>query len=657
MIREVFGLLLAVGLSIGTAARAGPPPIEAYGKLPAIEHVSLSPSGERIAYIATDGEKRRFIVTSTDGKVITGGAVGDLKVRDVEWAGDDHVLIESTATVTLGPSFTVWQTELATVVVVNVATGKTVQVFGRGNETRVISAVEGFYGTAPINGRWYGWFATQSCETDKTGCYKIQNYRDLYRVDLDTGDIEIAARGQTGSRDWLLDPTGEVLARSLYDERGGNWRVLAGRSDDRVLAAGQNELSETGSMHLGRSADRLLVNLPTGEKGSGREDNYAYREIPLAGGPEQPLPNAESMQGALVDPTTHLTIGEILGNDRHEPLFFAPQLEARWRGTQKAFPRNFVRLVSWSADFNRLIVFTDGGDDSGTFWVVDIKKGSADNIGGEYPLVKSEDVGPVRMVDWKAADGMALHGVLTLPPGRDPKSLPLVVLPHGGPQARDYAHFDWWAQSFASRGYAVFQPNFRGSGGYGVEFRNAGFGEWGRKMQTDVSDGVAELARQGVVDPKRACIVGGSYGGYAALAGVTVQQGLYRCAVSVAGVADLVDMLNFAYKRAGAPNSELRYWRTYMGVTSFWERSQLKPITPADLADRADAPILLIHGLKDTVVPIDQSETMESALKSAGKPVEFVKMENEDHWLSREATRVQMLKAAVAFVEKNNPAN
>jgi dipeptidyl aminopeptidase/acylaminoacyl peptidase len=232
-----------------------------------------------------------------------------------------------------------------------------------------------------------------------------------------------------------------------------------------------------------------------------------------------------------------------------------------------------------------------------------------------------------------------------------------VVLPHGGPEARDYPGFDWWAQAFASRGYAVFQPNFRGSDGYGVEFRNAGLGQWGRKMQTDISDGVAELARQGIVDPKRACIVGASYGGYAALAGVTVQQGLYRCAVADAGVSDLGDMLTYSAGYRGVPSAGIRYWRAFMGVTSVWENSQVKPISPAELADRADAPILLIHGTSDTVVPIAQSETMEAALKRAGKPVEFVRMENEDHWLSRAETRVQMLKAAVAFVEKYNPAN
>jgi dipeptidyl aminopeptidase/acylaminoacyl peptidase len=363
------------------------------------------------------------------------------------------------------------------------------------------------------------------------------------------------------------------------------------------------------------------------------------------------------MNQPIIDPVTHLWIGQTLENDTRESIFLPAALEARWRGTVKAFPGNFVHLISWSGDFNRLVVHTDGGTDSGTYWLVDIPRRSADPLGYDYPPVKSADVGPVQVIDWQAADGLALHGILTLPPGRPAKSLPLVVLPHGGPAARDYPGFDWWAQAFASQGYAVFQPNFRGSSDYGVAFRNAGLGQWGRKMQTDISDGVADLARRGIVDPRRACIVGASYGGYAALAGVTVQQGLYRCAVSVAGVADLGAFLSYAYKRSDGPSSSTRYWRDFMGVTSTWSHSELDPIDPANLASRADAPILLIHGKDDTVVPIDQSQIMERALRRAGKPVEFVTMDNEDHWLSREETRIAMLKSAVAFVEKYNPPN
>jgi dipeptidyl aminopeptidase/acylaminoacyl peptidase len=313
-------------------------------------------------------------------------------------------------------------------------------------------------------------------------------------------------------------------------------------------------------------------------------------------------------------------------------------------------------LVSQSDDFSTFIVKTEGSADSGTYWRVDAANGAVARVGQAYPDVPPEAVGAISVVDWKASDGMALHGVLTLPPGRDAKALPLVVLPHGGPQLRDYPHFDWWAQAFAARGYAVFQPNYRGSEGYGQAYLSAGYGQWGRKMQTDISDGVAELARRGIIDAKRACIVGGSYGGYAALAGVTVQQGLYRCAVSWGGVTDLPMMLRADYRAAGWKQTDVtRYWRRFMGADGP-NGGSLDEVSPARLAARADAPVLIMYGKDDTVVPPMQSLEMIAALKKAGKPYQVQVMAGEDHWLSRGATRISMLKAAVDFVETYDPA-
>jgi dipeptidyl aminopeptidase/acylaminoacyl peptidase len=202
----------------------------------------------------------------------------------------------------------------------------------------------------------------------------------------------------------------------------------------------------------------------------------------------------------------------------------------------------------------------------------------------------------------------------------------------------------------------VFQPNFRGSTGYGTAFERAGDGEWGRKMQSDISDGLAELARQGIADPKRACIVGASYGGYAALAGVTVQHGLYRCAVSIGGVANPNDFLDWIDSRHGHDSMAVNYMKRLLGTDSL-DDEKLDPISPVEQAAKADAPILLIYGKDDTVVPTRQSEAMAKALQKAGKPVQVVVLKEEDHWLSREATRVQALTETIAFIEKNNPPN
>jgi dipeptidyl aminopeptidase/acylaminoacyl peptidase len=652
MVRRGFWLALAATLSIFTSAKAAPP-IEDYGKLPAITDVRLSPSGERVAFIATEGETRTLNIVTADAKPLAKVAIGSSKVRDINWAGDDYLLITTRATVTLSIDFTVPKHELETVIVFNVRTGKEFQVFNRQHEL-VSNAVFGRFGTAEVDGHWYGWFGGITYAKGHDGTWMDHAFADLYRVDLDSGDISVAARGQPGLRGWLVDPRGQILARSFYIQKTGDWSIMAGRDGGRVLASGNADLDGAGVMYLGRSGTTILVDLPTGKTGD-EQDAHEFREIPLEGVADSPVPDTDTMKVPLLDPDSRLWIGEVPQSDDREAVLFSPALEARWRAARKAFPGTIPHLESWNPDFSRMVVWTSGGDDSGSYWLVDMAKHAAQPLGWAYPSVKADDVGPVSMVEWSAADGLPLQGILTLPPGRAPKGLPLVVLPHGGPEQRDYPGFNWWAQAFASRGYAVFQPNFRGSADYGVAFRNAGFGQWGRKMETDISDGVADLARRGIIDPRRACIMGTGYGGYAALAGVTVQQGLYRCAVSVAGTADVGGMLNFMVLRGGTRTAEIRDMTAFMGLRMTWTESDVDPISPAALANRADAPILLIHGKDDTVVPIAQSEAMERALRRAGKPVELVVMENEDHWLSREDTRVTMLKSTVEFVEKYNP--
>lgn len=656
--RLMTALALAALLLAPCIGRAAPPPVEDYGKLPALDLVHLSPSGERCAFVLDDGKARRLFVATTDNKPLQVINVGTVKVTSLRWAGDDYVLIQTSATVNIGPDFTVSKTELTGTVVLNVHTGHFIQVFA--HNPSVDSAVMGSYGTAQVNGRWYGYFGGLSLMDDHAGNPLHTNVQsvgnveffvpDLYRVDLETGAISLIAKGEGPDPSWLIGPDGAVVARSIYYDKSGDWRVMAGGFGGRELASGRDQFGGPDLVGLSRTADSVLVSLD-----NENNDGTITQEIPLAGGPPKTVIGADATDSAVEDPFTRLWIGLRSGGDEPADTFFSPLMQARMVGTRKAFPAHRVRLTSWNRDFNRMIVFTTGDDDSGTYWFVDIDNHAANPIGQVYPTVTANDVGPVRMIDYKAADGLALSGVLTLPPGREAKNLPLVVMPHGGPWARDYPEFDYWPQAFASRGYAVFQPNFRSSTGYGPKIYEAGYGQLGRKAQTDISDGVAELARQGLVDPKRACIAGWSYGGYAALAGVTVQRGLYRCSVSMAGVSDMAKQLKYTQDEAGVESASARVWALFLGVKSDW--SPLREISPVVLAARADAPILLIHGSDDTVVKIAQSDEMEAALKAAGKPVERVTLKGADHWLLEQDTRIAMLKASVAFVQKYNPAD
>jgi len=373
----------------------------------------------------------------------------------------------------------------------------------------------------------------------------------------------------------------------------------------------------------------------------------------LRGGtPSEPLAHA-SVDALLISDLDSTLIGYLtFDGERTAPVLFDPRLQSIFSKVYRAFPNLDVTIVDSTPDFEKFIVLVRGNRESGTYYTIDMTRMRADPIGYERPLIQPEQVGPISTVEYRAGDGLKLDGILTLPPGRVAKDLPVIMLPHGGPYAHDIETFDWWAQAFASRGYAMFQPNFRGSTNRDNAFRDAGNGQWGRKMQTDISDGLAELVKRGIADPKRACIMVASYGGYAALAGVTLQQGLYRCAVAVAPVSDLKDMYWDSYRESGRSKMVRRNYLEALG-----DRSRFEEVSPRRHASRADAPILLIHGKDDTVVAFDQSTRMADALKDAGKPYEFVTLTEEDHWLSKAATRQQMLEEAMRFIQEHNPAD
>jgi dipeptidyl aminopeptidase/acylaminoacyl peptidase len=634
----------AATLAVVFASRAlaAAPPVETYGQLPTVEMMRLSPGGDKIAYVTVAGSDRKLHVIDADGKVLHEVDCADIKLRRLDWADDDHVALSASVTMRLN-HYSDAAGEFLAVVTLNVPQHRLAVIFS--NQSEVMPLVFGAYGFSAADGHAYGYFGgIRNADLHTTGI----GFVNLYRVDLDTGERYMAARGGFKSESWLIDPaTGGKIATALNDEHSGEWRIEA---SDKVVARGRADYGPARVLGLGRADGSLLIAEPT-------DGDDAIREVRLDGGGASDVKDGGTIADFLLDRRSARWIGTTRDSSEQDTHFLDPADEARWRTALAVVGDDRASLVSYSDRLSRVIAFTEGDKDSGTYWLVDTQAKTARQVGRAYPDIPADQVGPVSEIDWKAGDGLTVHGVVTLPPGKPAHALPLVVLPHGGPQSRDYAQFNWWAQAFAARGYAVLQPNYRGSAGFGDAYVKAGYGEWGGKMQTDVSDGMAMLAGKGVIDPRRACIVGGSYGGYAALAGVTVQQGLYRCAVSWGGVTDLPAMLLTEYRASGSSKSDAtRYWRRFMGADGPGKRD-LNAVSPAKLAARADAPILLMYGHDDTVVKPTQSLEMADALKKAGKPYELQVMPGEDHWLSRGATRLAMLRAAVAFVEKHNPAD
>jgi dipeptidyl aminopeptidase/acylaminoacyl peptidase len=477
----------------------------------------------------------------------------------------------------------------------------------------------------------------------------------LIEVKLGKAGGSVGLVGTPDTVRFVLDADGKAVAREDYDEKTGTYRLLlrAGSGFRRVYEE-VARLDRPQVYGFGKDAGTLLLN----SHKSGLWEDFA---VALADGSMTKVEGFDA-DALLRDRRSGVAIGLIdAGLDGNAYQFFDPKDQAMWRGITRAFPGEQVELESWSEDRQTLIVEVRGEKNGVSLFRINRAKGEIEFMADRYNGLGPELLHPVTAYRYKAADGLEIPAYLTLPRGRTgsgaAKGLPLIVLPHGGPEARDSAAFDWWSQALASRGYAVLQPQFRGSSGFGTKFRDAGHGEWGRKMQSDLSDGVRDLVAKGTVDAGRVCIAGASYGGYAAMAGVTVDQGVYRCASAVAGVSDLRRMLVWETRdTGGAQNATLRYWQRFMGAKNANDDS-IDPWSPARLAAKVSVPLQLIHGKDDTVVPIEQSRLMREAMQAAGKTVEWLELAGEDHWLSRPATRIAMLEAQIAFLEKHNPPN
>lgn len=643
MFRSVSVAATAAATVLAVAApAAAAPPLEAYGSLPAVEDIEISPGGDRVAFIAVVGENRELIIQDLGGKQRTRINAGQAKVRDIAWAGEDHVLITASSAGRTGMSgLREWSQTIA----YGLKTRRASILLSNTPDTQPQRA------GSPIVGKLRGETVVLApAWTTKGGAHRSY---DVYRIDLDTGRGSVLAKGGPDVGQWLVGPDAEAVARAERDDlrgvttiqarAGAGWRTLfTGTEDAPVSLSG-----------LGRKPGTAFIGKRDGDK-------YRLYEADLSTGAlGAPLGDgAKAPAGIVRDPVTRHPIGLTYLGAKQEYSFFDPAHERAWRSATAPFKNAQVFLESFTPDFKKLVLRVEGPEDAATYYLVDVPAKKADLLADGRPSIAPEAVGPVRWITYKAADGLEIPAYLTLPPGRaDAKNLPLVVLPHGGPESRDAPGFDWWPQAFASRGYAVLQPQFRGSEGFGRKFTEAGHGQWGRKMQTDLSDGVRHLAAGGVIDPKRVCIMGASYGGYAAMAGPTIDAGVYRCAVAVSGVGDLADMIAWEAKDAGRANTgSVRYWSKFMG-TSFRKRGELDAVSPTKQAAKADAPILVMHGKDDTVVPYEQSADFVRAMQAAGKPVEFVTLAGEDHWLSRGATRQRMLSTAVAFIQKHNPPN
>ncbi len=643
---------LALGMSPGakadetkaSVAPSAPPPIEAFAQSAAIDQIAISPDGKRVAVVSQVGDEKKLIYFDSlkgDSKAI---GLGPAKIRNLLWADNNHIVLVD-ATVTYLPQFAGDKHEFRLARVLKLDPFALTTLFNR--EDGFYSIIMGDLHRIKVNGEYRITASNYRMENGYNLC--------LFSFGLDQQRGHLIYEASNDTEGFVVTPEGHPLAYSDFNDERKIWSLYINQSEPgkssnfKSVYTVKDPLNTPSLEGLGRDGKSVVLYMNKGEaKGE-------YHEVSMDGVLSAPLDSSDDPRSyaALFHPTTWRFAGFKRDDDWFEYDYSDPLLKKLADALPQVMGEEYrTAIMDFAEDPRKLVLYGESPKDAGSYYFYDFSTGDMTTIGANYPDIPEEWITEKQAISYKAADGTEIHGYLTLPPYKDAKNLPLIVLPHGGPWARDTIAFDWQSQVLASRGYAVLQPNFRGSTGYGSAFTDAGQGEMGKKMQTDLSDGVRYLVSKGTVDAKRVAILGASYGGYAALAGATLDPGIYNCAVSIAGLSDLkawVDHLVDNY--VTRDSSHVLGWTDFLGDKKNWDA-----VSPAKQAAKASCPILLVHGTDDTVVPIDQSQRMEKALKMAGKYVEFVTYKGQDHWETVGSARIEMMKTALIFLAKYNPA-
>lgn len=647
--RAAHALLLALCMIFGTAAAASAQvPFETFAAKQAMGTPRISPNGKHIAVATRKGKEEKVLVYDIDaqGTTLVGHDIPkDLQIDWVDWANDDRVLIGVSKPQTERWYGTTYDTSLSRVIAANRDGTNPRVLLKNTRKMRNNPRLSGVLGHVPGDPN-----SVLMAANDGDGKFSV------FRVNVNDGKTEIVQRGNVNTFTWLVDTKGDPRIRVDFRPRTDRVEIYArksGTADDyeKIYDYGPRDIPTFEIAGFSEQDDTAIV---VARHGNDRAALYEYNlNTRTIGKPifQHPVVEVgEPVGGPINDPYTGNLAGIYYAEDTIKYHYIDPALAAIQRNLQATFSDSpAVGAFGWSTDRSKFVVVTRGPQDPGAYYLYDPAKNHASLIGRAHPDIPAAELGETLIIKYKARDGTKIPGYLTLPPGKGGKNLPLIVMPHGGPEVRDIVGYDPWAQGLVNRGYAVFQPNFRGSGGYGKAFAEAGHRQWGRLMQDDITDGVKALIADGTADANRICIVGASYGGYAALAGGAYTPDLYKCVVAVAGVSDIPAMLEEEEKRFGLESSVYNYWVKRLGDPKV-DLVQMQSVSPALQAQNFKAPVLLIHGFDDDIVPIDQSRRMDKALKAAGKKVEFIEVSKEGHHFSKPENLLKLIAETEKFV-------
>jgi dipeptidyl aminopeptidase/acylaminoacyl peptidase len=657
----VAALVATVGGFVGSALAAAPP-ASAFGRLPAVTQASISPSGQTIAILGGPPEDRMVSLATIDQPGLPILKLGKVETVGLQWVGDEYVLARI-AFWTRQPGYN--GTAVNYRFERNIALTTQAKAVSRllegdfDSHATLNQPVVGVALSPKPRAMVLSLLFAQEAEGTKDTKMKRKGEDStgqlaLWSVDPASGKGRLVERGTFDTVGYEVDLSGEARVRRDVNDVTRDYSLFArpkGKAQWTSILVNQAEDAEMNRLYFGYSDPDDAIYLAS--EGQGAVQMTRRR---LADGVVEPVgAPVKSLSPYLIwDHHRGVAVGVASMTDKEAVEWLDPELGSLHGALSKVFKGKDVSLENWSKDRTRYVVRVDSAASPPVWYLFDKARKELSPLGEEYPELKDAVFGPTRWTTYKARDGLEIAAYLTLPPGAPEAGgkLPLIVLPHGGPVARDAGGFDWLTQFLATRGYAVLRPQFRGSAGFGLAFEKAGRGEWGGKVQTDLLDGVAALAATGAIDPARVCIVGASFGGYAALAGATFHPEAYRCAASLAGIADLGLLIGEQQSSYGAESGSIRSLRKQLADAG---SAKLNATSPLKHVADIKAPILLLHADLDTVVPIEQSQKMAEALKAAGKPVEFVTLVGDDHYLQQSSARTQMLESLGAFLAKNLP--
>jgi dipeptidyl aminopeptidase/acylaminoacyl peptidase len=617
------------------SAGRSPPPIEAFFSRAALSAAALSPSGRYVAIVRTQGDASAVVNYDTQQQttsLVLTDRSKDFNIDWLVWKGENRLVAG------ISHRHVVW--------------------WGKEGETRIKEETyrslmvafdrDGKNFTTLLEretnqARTYGFFTRLLDELRSDPDHILAEAPSseaglsVWRVNIHTGTADLIEAGDEYTSGWLTDRDGVVVGRFLWD---GAEQIIQGRAPGEkmwrdvahIRLRDEKGLSDFGFLGPTDTVGQQYVTVkPTSDADGPTRAVRIYDFKTHTLGPPLSAPTKYDAAGILVDPDTRALVATCYWIDAYQCDFKDPKKQATFRGLQTYFHGDkSIQPVSYSDDGRYWVLRVSGPSDPGGFYLYDWSQKSVLSLGDQAPDLPPERLGVKTPFVYTARDGSSIPGYVTRPPGAAPGPLPLVVIPHGGPEDRDDLDFDIFSQVIASRGYLVFQPNFRGSSGYGRAYAEAGYGQWGGKMQDDITDGVQKLIADGVADPKRICIFGASYGGYAALVAGGLHPELYKCVVSWAGISDLGRFVGFERGSITQRGIEKEYKLKAIGDPAK-DTDRLARYSPVTYAPQYGPPVLLIHGEADTRVPLEQSQEMERALQAGHHDVRLLVITDEDH--------------------------